>query len=83
MDKHSTCHPSQGDVRQMIARTIAQLTGTPPDQVDLGNCRILVHNAPISPGYNWSFPGNNVKARFRPFVHRAVGMVRDQHPILE
>jgi hypothetical protein len=76
-------HPSQGDVQLMIARAIAQLAGASPEQVDLGSSRILVHPAPIAPGYNWSFPGNMVKARFRPFVHRAVGMVRDEHPILE
>ena len=75
-------HPTQGDVRQMIAGTIAQLTGTPADQVDLGNSRILKLDRP-SAGYNWSFPETMVKARFRPFVHRAVSMVRDQHPILD
>jgi hypothetical protein len=75
--------PTQLDVRQMIAGAIAQLTGTPADQVDLGNSRILVHDQPIAPGYNWSFPGNMVKPRFRPFVHRAVGLVRDQYPILK
>lgn len=76
-------HPTQGDVRQMIVRTIAQMTGTPPEQVDLGSSRVLMHDALIAPGYNWSFPANMVKPRFRPFVHRAVGMVRDRHPILE
>jgi hypothetical protein len=33
-------------------------------------------------GYNWSYPDAMVKARFRPFVHRAVSMVRQQYPIL-
>ena len=74
--------PTQGDVQQMIAGMIAQLTGTPADQVDLGGGRILMLDKP-SAGYNWSFPETRVKARFRPFVHRAVSMVRDQHPILE
>lgn len=75
-------HPTQGDLRQMIAGTIAQLTGTPADQVDLGNSRILKLDQPLA-GHNWSFPETMVKARFRPFVHRAVSMVRDQHPILD
>jgi len=74
--------PTQGDVQQMIAGMIAQLTGTPADQVDLGGGRVLMLDKP-SAGYNWSFPETRVKARFRPFVHRAVSMVRDQHPILE
>ncbi len=74
--------PSQGDVRQMIAGMIGQMTGTPLDQVDLGSGRILVHDKPLA-GHNWSFSETMVKARFRPFVHRAVGLVRDQHPILE
>lgn len=74
--------PTQGDVRNMIVGTIAELAGTPREQVDLGSSRILVHTHSISPGYNWSFPANMVKARFRPFVHRAVGLVRDRYPLL-
>ena len=74
--------PTQGDVRQMIAGMIAQMTGTPADQVDLGGGRILVHDRPLA-GCNWSFPDAGVKARFRPFVHRAVGLVREQHPLLK
>jgi hypothetical protein len=73
---------TEGDVREMIAGAIEQLTGIPAEQVDLGAGRVLVHEEPRC-GYNWSFPETMVKARFRPFVHRAVSMVRDQHPILE
>lgn len=74
--------PTQGDVRQLIARAIAQMTGTPAEQVDLGAGRILILDKP-SAGFNWSFSEAMVKARFRPFVHRAVSLVREQHPILE
>jgi hypothetical protein len=73
--------PTQGDVREMIAGAISQLTGTPAAEVDLGASRVLLLNDTRS-GYNWSYPDAMVKARFRPFVHRAVGMVRQQHPIL-
>jgi len=74
--------PTEGDVREMIAGAIEQLTGIPAEQVDLGTSRVLVHQQPRC-GYNWSFPETMVKARFRPFVHRAVSMVRDRHPILD
>jgi len=73
--------PTQGDVREMIAGAIGELTGTPAAEVDLGTSRVLVLNDTRC-GYNWSYPDARVKARFRPFVHRAVGMVRQQHPIL-
>ena len=83
MEQQPTTHlPSQGDVREMIVGAIARLAGTPPEQVDLGSSRILIHPHTISPGYNWSFPANMVTARFRPFVHRAVGLVREQCPLL-
>lgn len=74
--------PTQGDVRKMIAGTIAQMTGTSPDQVDLGAGRVLILDN-SSAGHNWSFSEAMVKARFRPFVHRAVSMVRERHPILK
>ena len=73
--------PTQGDVRDMIAGAIGQLTGVPAGEVDLGNSRVLVLENARS-GYNWSYPDTMVKARFRPFVHRAVSMVRQQYPIL-
>jgi hypothetical protein len=73
--------PTQGDVRDMIAGAIGELTGTPACDVDLGTSRVLVLGDTKS-GYNWSYPDAMVKARFRPFVHRAVSMVRQQHPIL-
>lgn len=74
--------PTQNDVRRMIAGMIAQLTGTPAEQVDLGAGRIQILHTPTA-GFNWSFSETMVKPRFRPFVHRAVSMVREQHPILE
>ncbi len=73
--------PTQGDVRAMIAGAISELTGTPASDVDLGTSRVLVHPH-TDHGYNWSYPDAMVKARFRPFVHRAVGIVRQQYPIL-
>lgn len=73
--------PTQGDVREMIAGAIGELTGVPAGQVDLGASRVLVLDDTRS-GYNWSYPDAMVKARFRPFVHRAVGMVRQQYPLL-
>jgi hypothetical protein len=76
-----TAFPTQGDVRDMIADAIGELTGVPARDVDLGNSRVLVLNNERS-GYNWSYPDTLVKARFRPFVHRAVSMVRQQYPIL-
>jgi hypothetical protein len=76
-----TAIPTQGDVREMIAGAIGELTGTPKGEVDLGASRVLVLGDTRS-GYNWSYPDAMVKARFRPFVHRAVSMVRQQYPIL-
>jgi hypothetical protein len=73
--------PTQGDVRDLIAGAIGELTGTPACEVDLGPSRVLVHSDTRC-GYNWSYPDARVKARFRPFVHRAVSMVRQQYPIL-
>ena len=77
----SMAYPTQGDVREMIAGAIGELTGTPAAEVDLGNSRVLVLTDSRS-GYNWSYPDAMVKARFRPFVHRAVSMVRQQYPFL-
>ena len=73
--------PTQGDVRELIAGAICQLTGIPTCEIDLGPSRVLIH-PDTRCGYNWSYPDAMVKARFRPFVHRAVSMVRDQYPIL-
>ena len=73
--------PTQGDVREMIAGAIGELTGTPAAEVDLGASRVLVLTDTRGV-YNWSYPDAMVKARFRPFVHRAVSMVRQQYPIL-
>jgi hypothetical protein len=78
----ATMFPTQGEVRRMIAGAIGELTGTPAEQIDLGPGRVLVHEQPRC-GYNWSFSEAMVKARFRPFVHRAVCIVRDRHPILK
>lgn len=77
----SVTYPTQGDVRDMIADAIGTLTGTPAAEVDLGASRVLVLPDTRS-GYNWSYPDAMVKARFRPYVHRAVSMVRQQYPIL-
>ena len=74
--------PTQGDVREMIAGAIGELTGVPAADVDLGQSRVLIHEQARC-GYNWSYPETRVKARFRPFVHRAVCIVRDRHPILK
>ena len=72
---------TQGDVRDLIADAIGELTGTAACDVDLGPSRVLIH-PDTHRGYSWSYPDALVKARFRPFVHRAVGMVRQQYPIL-
>ena len=78
----ATTIPTPGDVRRMIAGAIGELTGTPAEQIDLGAGRVVIHQQP-SCGFNWSFSETMVKARFRPFVHRAVCIVRDRHPFLK